>query len=57
MYDPIENREDFVLSLQPFFELQILVPERVSKEIQTDTAGSSLKEPIDGMSAAMNNMI
>lgn len=48
MDDTTQYREDLVLCLHPFFELNILVPERVSEEIKTDAVGTTLKEAVSG---------
>jgi hypothetical protein len=46
MNDTAQNGENLVLCLYPFFVFNILVPERVSKKIKTDTVRTTFKEAI-----------
>jgi hypothetical protein len=45
VYDPAQNGEYPVGCFQPFFELDVFIPERMGKEVQTNTGGTSLEKP------------
>lgn len=44
MYYPIQYSEYFILSFQTLLELQVLIPERMSKEVETNTNCTPLKQ-------------
>lgn len=41
--NPTQDGKDLVLSLDTLFKLNVLVPERMRKEVEADTAGATLK--------------
>ena len=41
--DAVENGEDAVLRFHALFKLDVLVPERVSKEVEADALCTALK--------------
>lgn len=44
--DAIEYGEDAVVSFESLFELNVLVPERVSQEVQANTLCSAIEESV-----------
>lgn len=43
--DSIQDSKDLVLRLQAIFELKVLIPKRVSKEVQTDGRSTTFEKP------------
>ena len=43
LHNPVQDSEDFVLSLQSVFKFKVFVPERMSKEVQANRRSATLK--------------
>lgn len=46
MDDPFENGEDVVVRFQTLFKLNVLIPERMGQEVQSNTICSTFKQSI-----------
>ena len=45
MNDTCKNRKDLIVGLKPLLELNVLIPEGMGEEIETDTARTSFEKP------------
>jgi hypothetical protein len=50
--NPTKNGEDLVMSLNAFFKFNVLIPERMRKEVKADTTGAALKESVKRFGSA-----
>lgn len=46
MDNSTKDSEDLVVSLNALFKFDVLIPERMRKEVKADTTGAALKESV-----------
>lgn len=46
MYDASKDSEHLVVCFESLFEFQVFVPERMSKEVKSDTTRAALEKPV-----------
>ena len=46
MYDAPKDSKHLVVCFEPLFEFQVFVPERMSKEVKSNTTGAALEKPV-----------
>jgi hypothetical protein len=46
MYDASKDSEHLVVCFESLFEFQVFVPERMSKEVKSNTTGAALEKPV-----------
>ena len=51
--DTIQNSEDPIVLFHALLELEVLVPERMSQEVEADAGCASLEEPMEYVSAKL----
>ena len=46
VYDASKDSKHLVVCFEPLFEFQVFVPERMSKEVKSNTTGAALEKPV-----------